>query len=431
VSRSPQGERIARALPTEWGAERLKFLADIRFSNVDKLTTNGEDPIRLCNYVDVYHHDKITSDLEFMSATASPNERLRFLLHPGDVLITKDSESWDDIAVPALVEVDAEDLVCGYHLALIRPRQTRIVGAFLAHAIGAQGVRDQLWVEATGITRYGLSQSAIQDALIPAPPVEIQRKVAEFLDRETAKIDALVAEKERLIELLEEKRTALITHAVTKGLDPDVPMKDSGVGWLGGIPDHWEVSRAEHVCSFTSAKAHEQFVDPDGDHICVTARFVSTDGRSIRRCTKNLSPAQRGDALMVMSDLPNGRALARAYLVDDERSYAVNQRVCILRPVHMNPKFLAFAVNRHPELVAHDDGLNQTHLPNKAFKIMRLPVPPPNEQAAIAEYLLRTTGVMTLLTESAKRGVDLLHEYRTALISAAVIGKINVRWEMT
>lgn len=130
---------------------------------------------------------------------------------------------------------------------------------------------------------------------------------------------------------------------------------------------------------------------------------------------------------MVMSDLPRGRALARTYLVSDDRSYAVNQRVCILRPTRAHPQFLAFAANRHPDLLAHDDGFNQTHLPNAAFKIMRLPLPPFEEQIAIADHLARITRGTEESAGRASREIDLLLEYRTRLIADVVTGKLDVR----
>jgi type I restriction enzyme S subunit len=114
-------------------------------------------------------------------------------------------------------------------------------------------------------------------------------------------------------------------------------------------------------------------------------------------------------------------------LVSDDRSYAVNQRVCILRPAKVHPQFLAFVANRHPELLAHDDGFNQTHLPNAAFKIMRLPLPPVGEQALIAEFLTREDAAHTGAALRAEREIDLLHEYRTRLIADVVTGKLDVR----
>jgi type I restriction enzyme, S subunit len=273
----------------------------------------------------------------------------------------------------------------------------------------------------------GLDRQDVYQRIAALPPHPEQTAIVRFLDHADRRIRRYIRAKQKLIKLLEEQKQAIIHRAVTRGLDPNVRLKPSGLEWLGEVPEHWEVVRAGSVCDFISAKAHEQFVEPDGEHICVTARFVSTDGRSYRRCTKNLSPAQRGDVLMVMSDLPRGRALARAYFVNDDQNYAVNQRVCILRANRVHPRYLAFVANRHPELLDHDDGFNQTHLPNAAFKIMRLPLPPSIEQAEIAGFLVRATSSIDVSAESASREIELLREYHTRLIADVVTGKLDVR----
>ena len=221
-------------VPAHWQMKRLKVVATVQLSNVDKHSEEGQVPVKLCNYVDVYYNDVITAELDFMNATATPDQVRRFLLRMGDVLITKDSESWNDIAVPAVVGADLSDVLCGYHLAHITPGPD-VDGRFLARQFAAIGARDQFHVAANGITRFGLGGNAIRSSLFAIPPIDEQRAIVAFLDRETAKIDALVARKERLIELLQEKRTAIITRAVTRGLDPNVPVKDSGVRWLGEI----------------------------------------------------------------------------------------------------------------------------------------------------------------------------------------------------
>ena len=288
--------------------------------------------------------------------------------------------------------------------------------AFYAHGQGS-----------AQLGRWRLPRKRFNEFLFPVPPIEEQAAIVRFLDHADRKIRRYIYAKQKLIKLLEEQKQAIIHRAVTRGLNPNVPLKASGVEWPEDLPEHWEVARASSVCSFISAKAHEQFVEPDGEHICVTARFVSTDGRSFRRCTANLSPARRGDVLMVMSDLPRGRALARSFLVKDDQSYAVNQRVCILRPIKVHPAFLAFATNRHPELLAHDDGFNQTHLPNSAFKIMRLPLPPHDEQVLIADHLICETAVLEDARSRAALEIELLGEYRTRLIADVVTGKLDVR----
>lgn len=187
-------------IPAHWEVRRLKTVASVRPSGVDKHTTEGEVPVCLCNYTDVYYTDVITAELAFMEATATPDELQRFELRAGNVIITKDSESWDDIAVGAYVPSDLDGVICGYHLALIRPMNNEVYGRYLCRAFAAYPLLIQFKVAANGITRYGLSASAIGDSLFLLSPLSEQRTIADFLDRETARLDALIDAKRRLIE---------------------------------------------------------------------------------------------------------------------------------------------------------------------------------------------------------------------------------------
>ena len=250
-------------LPQRWEAKPLRAVADYVVSNVDKAPADGEVRVRLCNYTDVYNNEFITLDLDFMGATATQAEIARFGLAVDDVIITKDSESWDDIAVPALVRETAPDLVCGYHLAILRPRKQHIHGAFLLRCLQAKPVRVQLELAANGVTRFGIPKSDIGSLRLPVPPLNVQRAIADYLDRETARIDALIAAKERLLELLAEKRGALITRAVTRGLDPHAPMRDSGIPWLGEIPEDWQTAPLRYLCQLDPPVSFSGFAEDD------------------------------------------------------------------------------------------------------------------------------------------------------------------------
>jgi type I restriction enzyme S subunit len=260
---------------------------------------------------------------------------------------------------------------------------------------------------------------------LPLPPFATQHRIAAFLDEKTAKIDGLIAKKRALLDRLAEKRQALITQAVTKGLNPDAPMKPSGIDWLGDIPAHWEVKRLNSFCHFQSGKAHEPFIDEEGSFICVNARYISTNGHTAKHCTVNLTPASIGDILMVMSDLPNGRALARSFLVDENDKYAVNQRVCRIRPSKGISDFFSYQLNRNPQLMSYDDGKEQTHLSNSAFKLVQLLFPPREEQEQIVRYLNAVASKNEQTKTLAMRSIDLLTEYRSALITSAVTGQIE------
>ena len=243
----PSGVDWFGDVPAHWNVHRLRTVAEMRVSNVDKHIKDGELPVRLCNYVDVYKNDRITQDMAFMRATATAAEIERFRLEAGDVLITKDSETFNDIGVPALVQDTAYDLVCGYHLALLRPSGARLNGPYLLRALQSPTVAYQFHVAANGVTRYGLTHEAIKSVQLPLPPLPEQHAIARYLDHADRRIQRYIQAKEKRITLLHEARQAIITRAVTRGLNPDVPLKPSGVEWLGDVPAHWEVRRAKYL----------------------------------------------------------------------------------------------------------------------------------------------------------------------------------------
>jgi type I restriction enzyme, S subunit len=218
-------------------------MAQMLMSNIDKHTTEGERPIRLCNYTDVYKNDRIIGSLPFMRASATLEEVERFRLKAKNVIITKDSESWNDIGVPALVEYEAEDLLCGYHLAILRCRQDTMGGGFLFRASQSRGVACQYHVGANGVTRYGVSHGVMKSILLSVPPLPEQTTIVRYLDYMDRRIRRYIQAKQKLIKLLNEQKQAIIHQAVTRGIDPSIRLKPSGVEWLGDVPEHWQVAR--------------------------------------------------------------------------------------------------------------------------------------------------------------------------------------------
>lgn len=206
-------------IPKHWEVRRLRNVVEMRVSNVDKHVKSDEIFVRLCNYVDVYKNERIDQQISFMHATATPQEIERFRLKKDDVLITKDSETWDDIGVPALVTEPADDLISGYHLALLRPHCDKLSGSYLLRALQSKITSYQFHVEAKGVTRYGLSHSGIKSVWLPLPPLAEQIAICEYLDQVTADIDSTISRTNREIELLDEYRTRLIFDVVTGKVD--------------------------------------------------------------------------------------------------------------------------------------------------------------------------------------------------------------------
>ena len=219
VRLKPSGVEWLGDVPEHWEMRRLRNISEMRVSNVDKHVKDDEQPVRLCNYVDVYKNDRVRSGMAFMGATATTDEIERFRLRSGDVLITKDSEAWNDIGVPALVEDTEDDIVSGYHLALLRPFPERVDGGYLFRALQSPAVAYQFHVEANGVTRYGLSHSAIKSVWLPLPPLPEQATIVRYLDKTTADVDTAIDRACRQIDLLQEYRTRLIADVVTGKLD--------------------------------------------------------------------------------------------------------------------------------------------------------------------------------------------------------------------
>jgi type I restriction enzyme S subunit len=425
-------------VPAHWKVQRLRNLTDMCVSNVDKHAKDGEQPVRLCNYVDVYRNDYIRPSMSFMRATATKDEIERFRLAEGDVLITKDSEAWNDIGVPALVRESADDLVSGYHLALLRPFRGRIVGEFLFRSLQSAGVQYQFHVEANGVTRYGLSHAAIKSVWLPAPPLPEQAAIVRFLDHADRRIRRYIRAKQKLIKLLEEQKQAIIHRAVTRGLDPNVRLKPSGVEWLGDVPEHWEVRKLRQ-CGSISGGMTPSMADRslwDGDVPWVTpkdmkrATIAAASMNVSRRALEvtSLRLIRSGSVLLVVRGMILARRVPIARTV---QPVTINQDMKAIVPAAgIDAGYLAYRMDATQATFASmidEAGHGTKRFPTERWKNIVLAVPPVNEQRQIVSYIDQATAQLAGAVDVAEREIELLREYRTRLIADVVTGKLDVR----
>jgi type I restriction enzyme, S subunit len=422
-------------VPEHWDVSRLKHLAHVLPSNVDKKSYEGETPVRLCNYTDVYYNETITSVIDFMPATASADQIERFTLRADDTIITKDSETADDIAIAAYVPDDLPGVVCGYHLAVVRPH-ARSQGRFIKRLFDSSFAKACFAVRANGLTRVGLSLYELDNLLFAFPPTAEQNRIADFLDGQTAKIDALIGEQQRLIELLKEKRQTVISHAVTKGLNPDAPMRPSGIEWLGEIPIHWDSAMLTRVAKRVVVGIAE----------AATYAYVD-EGVPILRST-NIRPGRiAGEVLQIAPEFSEDRGSKRIEARDLVTVRTGNAGVTAVIPEHLagcqcftmlittlesghSPEFYSYWMNSTPAqayFTLEGWGTAQVNISVPILKALPVPIPPRSEQLAIVAHLDRETKSIDSLIGEAERAIALLHERRAALISAAVTGKIDVR----
>jgi len=419
-------------IPEAWGVQKLKHVACVNLSNVDKKSNDDEHAVRLCNYVDVYYNDFIAASMDFMQATASPDQIEKFTLRQGDVLITKDSEDWNDIAVPAYVSQDCDGILCGYHLAHIRPDEEFIDGRYLFRAFNASPLYEQFRVSANGITRYGVGKYSIENSLFLLPPITEQQAIADYLDAKTALIDELIGKKRRQIELLKEQRQAVINQAVTKGLDPNVEMKDSGTYWLGEAPKSWTLKKFSFCTSIRSGQV-DPSVEPYCDMPLIAPNHIeSKTGKVIHIETAKEQGADSGKYLFEEGEVLYSKI--RPHL----------QKVCIA-PVNGICSADMYAIKPTDELLNTFLAyfmLTEVFTAYTVDMSMRVAMPKINRddltrsciafpdkagQEAIVEFIGTETDKIDQSVRKAERQIELLQEYRRALISEAVTGKIDVR----
>jgi type I restriction enzyme S subunit len=414
TSYKPSGFDWLGDMPSHWTLRRLKFISSVTYSNVDKHTKEGEIPVRLCNYVDVYKNDHITNDLEFMEATADSGEIKKFGLQKGDVIVTKDSEEWKDIAVPAFVPENLEGIICGYHLALIRPYPNQIDGEYLFRAFRTPAINYQFQVAASGITRYGLGKQDLGDAWIMLPPIEEQRAISAYLAQETSHIDSLIAKKRELIDLLDKKRASIISHAVTKGLNPKARMKSSGMEWLGDVPEHWEVKKLKYVVSMKSGDGiTAENISPEGE-------YPVYGGNGLRGYTDRFT--HEGHFILI------GRQGALCGNINyGNGKFFASEHAVVANPIKPLATLWLGELLRIMNLNQHSISAAQPGLAVDRIKQLLIPHPPKDEQFDIAEFVNKTTKHTEELIKKIEESIDLLQKQRTALISAAVTGKIDVR----
>lgn len=438
-SYAESGVDLLGSIPSHWRVHRLKHLVDVRLSNVDKLTMDDQPVVRLANYVDVYKNDRITTDMDLMVATASDEQIQRLSLAPQDVLITKDSESPDDIAVPAFVPEVIEGVVCGYHLALLRPDAVRLYGEFLHRWLQGKVSKAYFTSHANGMTRYGIGAGDIGDAPIAWAPMEEQKAIARFLARHTTQIDTLITEQRTLIERLREKRRAVISHTVTKGLELGVPTTPSKIEGIDRIPAHWSERRLKTLLYeplMYGANEAADGDDPDSPRF-VRITDIDDSGQLREETFKSLPHAvaepyllQEGDVLLARSGATVGKSFIyrQAWGICCFAGYLIRAR--FNQADGMRARYFAYCCQSDFYWSFVSSNQIQATIQNlsaERYASLRLPCPPISEQAKIEEFLDRENAKIDTLISEAETSIALLQEHRSALITAVVTGKVDVR----
>ena len=369
----------------------------------------------------------------------SPREKADALLAVGDLVVTKSSGSELHIGKTSLVTEDVAQLQACFSNFMQRLRclpalEPKLTWYLLNSPVGRQQL---IFNSSTTTGLANLNRTILGELVTPLPPLPEQHAIAAFLDQETARIDALVAKKEQLIELLQEKRTALITRAVTRGLDPNATMKDSGVEWLGEIPGHWEVRRLKTIAEIRYGLGQPPKESSDGLPLVRATNIYRghiTDEDMLYVDPADVPAGRRaflstGEIIVVRS----GAYTADSAIIPKKYEGAITGYDMVVTVRGAKPEFIAIALLcpylRDAQLVVASTRSAQPHLNAEELGDALILLPPLSEQSAIAAYLNRETAKLESLIAKMQEAIDRLKELRTALISAAVTGRIDVREE--
>lgn len=431
-------------VPDHWAIKAFRRVIQKSLSNgIFKKKEDFGRGILLVNVFDVYRRDFTVDYLSLDRVECSAAEVDSYAVAAGDLFFVRSSLKYEGISVVAVAGNCPETVVYECHLIRARPDPAVFDGRYGSYLFNSNVYRAIMISKAKLTTMTTIDQDAISSTLIPVPPLFEQIQIARFLDHEIACIDGLIEEQQRLIELLKEKRQAVISHAVTKGLDPAVPMKYSGVEWLGEVPAHWTVKLSKYLFEFVTSgsRGWAEFYTDEGEFFFritnLTRDSIEPKLESIKYVTlpENSegvrAKVRLGDILIsITADL--GSVCVANEEVSD--SY-VSQHVALARPFHglVFSRWIGYCVLSTPtkeQLIGVGYGGTKVQLSLEDIKSFLVASPPYSEQVAIAEFLDGEINNFDLLIRQALAGVSLLAERRSALISAAVSGKIDVRgWQ--
>ena len=414
-------------LPSHWGAKRLGQFFDERREKV-----SDEDYPALSVTM-----QGIVPQLETAAKTDAGDNRK--LVLKNDFVINSRSDRKGSSGVSTY------DGSVSLISIVMTPRD--IHPPFVHHLLRSYPFQEEFYRYGKGIVAdlWSTNSSEMRNILIPDVPTSEQAKIAAFLDLETAKIDALIEKQQRLIELLKEKRQAVISHAVTKGLNPNTPMKDSGVEWLGEVPAHWLVRRLKHSAALQSGipkgkdLAGRVTIDvhmlrvanvQDGYLDLTDVHSIQIEPSEVERYS-----LKYGDVLM--NEGGDNDKLGRGAVWRSEITPCIHQNhVFAIRPITVEPEWLDLVTRAsyakfHFYRVAKQS-TNLASISSTNIKETPLLIPPEKERAEIISYVDRQLKKFELLEQKSRLQIELIQERRTALISAAVTGKIDVRdWQAT
>ncbi len=404
-------------IPKDWNVQEIGEIADV---DTENLSTNTPLSYKF-SYIsleDVKKGKLLNSTVMLFRNAPS---RARRIVRKGDTLF---GTVRPNLQSHIFISNKVNDTICSTGFAVIRSKNKKLNTEFIYHHLYGNLITNQITNILVGSNYPAVNSKDVKRLLVivPTNPKE-QALIAQIL----TETDELIENLEKLIAKKKAIRQGAMQELLTgKKRLPGFP-KDKNVSKqseLGIIPEDWNVQPLPKVASIINGKAHEKFVTENrGKYIVVNSKFISTEGAVVKYCSKNFSPAMKGDVLMVLSDLPNGKALAKCFFAEKHNIYAINQRVCAYRTRTMDPKFLYYFLNRNKYFLKFDDGVSQTHILSNMINKCPVLIPSSRlEQSAIAETISSMDKEINVL----KMKLEKNRRIKTGMMQQLLTGKVRL-----
>ena len=413
-------------IPEHWEVKPLKYTVKI---NQNSLPENTHEDYEI-QYIDIgnVNQDGLVNHPKVMSFSISPS-RARRVVKKGDTIV---STVRTYLKAIAYINSEDENLIASTGFAVLTPTN-KLHSMYLYYLISTQKIIDTISSLSVGVSYPAINSSDLGSIPIWFPKaIEEQQTIANYLDRKTHLLDTLIENKQRQIDLLKEQRTAIINHAVTKGLTPNVKLKDSGIEWLGEIPEHWDVKKGKYLFSIVNGYPPEQInFAEDGQHTYFRVDDLNEDGHGLY-LTNGKAKFILGSTALYQKNLILFPKRGVAILTNKVKITAI-QNLFDTNLMGLNVfrnkadiEFLSYCLlTRRLNDIADTSTIPQIN--NKHIYPLFFPLPPLIEQKSISTFLNQYIHKTDSLILKIEKTIGHLKEYRTALISEVVTGKIDVR----
>lgn len=393
-------------------------------------TTDPETEIRYVEIGDVRFNEGIVNKTDYTYETAP--SRARRVVRDGDVII---STVRTYLKAVAPIRNPEPNLIVSTGFAVVRPNTELLCPAFAGYLLLSEKLLSEVVSRSVGVSYPAVNPEDISNLEVYLPPLSAQKAIAAYLDKETARIDALIAKKERQIELLEEKRQAIITRAITKGLDPKAKMKDSGVEWIGEIPEEWQVRKFSHCVAIQEGQVDPEQPPYSSMLLIAPNHIESNTGRLIYRETAEEQGAESGKYYCRIGDVVYSKIrpkLAKATIAPEECLCSADMYPMRGKGILLNDYLLLILISDSftKWAVLESDRVAMPKLNRETMNDFYLPIPPIEQQRKTIEITKALNDSIFIGIDKIKKSLQLLQEYRSSLITAAVSGQIDVSQEV-